>query len=195
MVINLTLTLGPKMRKFTDKGGPIWRVRGVGDNSWKAGRDNGCTTKENEEGVCVKPSHCILKNTGVEFIILTEGYVLHKWQWFITRPLPHESCKSEEWGKTGLPMSGANTFSGGNYINCLQWLKLQSMQTAWSHSNSLRPAGPARLFKASSSNWKLSSDRRHKISRASRSITGGGEGVAGSVVFRDRSSIADPGKQ
>ena len=138
-------------------GGPRWQVTGMRDNSWKAGRDNSCTTKENEERVCVKPGHCILKNASIEFIIFTKRYVLHKWQWFITGPRPHESCKSERIPSAEVSISTA----------CNDW-RCRALRTAWSHSNSSRPAGPARLFKASSSNQKLSSDRRHKISRASR---------------------------
>jgi len=91
----------------------------VVDNSWKAGRENSSTTKENEESVSVKPSHCILKNTSIEFIIITERYVLQKWQWFITRPVPHESCKSKEGRETRPPMTGAKTLLGGIHVNCL----------------------------------------------------------------------------
>ena len=91
----------------------------MGENSWKAGRDNSWTTKENEESVRVKSSHCILENTSIELIIISVRQVLQKWQWFITRPVPHESRKSKEGGETILPMTGAKTFMGGIHVDGL----------------------------------------------------------------------------
>src|ERR1700678_1851593 len=71
----------------------------------------------------------------------------------------------------------------------------RALRTSWLQSTASRLAVPARLCKESSSNLKLSSERRHNIARASRSLTGGEGGVAGSVVFRLRSLIANPSKR
>src|ERR1700679_2031493 len=84
-----------------------------------AGRNNSCTTKENEKGVSIKPGHRILENTSVTFSIFHKRLLLQKWQRLITRPLPHESPKSKEGGKTRLPISRAKTFNEGGHINCL----------------------------------------------------------------------------
>ena len=94
------------------------KARGMADSS-EAGRNNSCTTEENEKGVSVKLSHCILKNTCITFTVLSNRLVNKKRQRFITGPVPHESCKSKEGGKTSLPISGVKTFNGCKHVNCL----------------------------------------------------------------------------
>ena len=88
-------------------------VRGVVGDSWKAGRNNSSTTKENKKGIGIKPSHCILKNTSITFGIFIKRLIQEKWQWFVTRPDPHESCKLKKGGEMRPPISGVKTFSRG----------------------------------------------------------------------------------
>ena len=115
MIVNLTLIPDRrrvcgicKQKKKGGGGDPTSRARlarGVAGNSWKAGRNNSSTTKENKKGVGIKPSHCILKNTSITFGIFIKRLVLEKWQWFVTRPDPHESGKLKKGGETRPPMS------------------------------------------------------------------------------------------
>ena len=104
-----------------EKGGdPTSRARlarGVVGNSWKVGRNNSSTTKENKKGIGIKLSHCILKNTSITFSIFIKRLIQEKW--LVTRPDPHESHKSKKGGETRPPISGAKTFSRGISINYL----------------------------------------------------------------------------
>jgi hypothetical protein len=164
-------------------------------DSLKVGRNNSCTTKENKEGVSVKLSHCILKNASITFTVFSKRLVIENWQQLITRPAPHKSYKLKEGGETRLPITGIKPSTAVPMSTACNEGTWKASWTSWSQSTASRPAVPARLCKASNSNLKLSSNRCHKIARASRSSMGGGGGVAGFVVFRLRSSIADPSRR
>ena len=91
-----------------------------------------------------------------------------------------QHCQSSEW----KPSPNVSMLTACNEVSCkVSW-------TAWSQLTASSPVGPAHLCKRSNSNQKLSLDRHHNIARASMSSTGIG-GVAGSVMFRLRSWIAD----
>ena len=94
-----------------------------------------------------------------------------------------QRCQSSEW----KPSPDVSMLTACNEVSCkVSW-------TAWSQSTASSPIGPARLCKASNSNQKLSLDRHHNIAWASMLSTGvgGGGGVAGSVMFRLGSWIAN----
>src|ERR1700722_14107934 len=103
------------------------RVDRGANHLWKAGRDHSCSTKVNEERVSVKPSHSILKNTSIPFVVLRNRFVQQQWQRFIARPGPHQGGKSKEGGETRAPIWGPKTFNGCIHVGSLEGGELKSV--------------------------------------------------------------------
>ena len=162
---------------------------GVVDNLWKVGRNDSCTTEENKKTCQCKsePQHPQEHLYHVQYI-LQQAYPASPDHTFIRvaswRREGRRDCQSLE----RKPSMDVCMSTACKEVSC------RASQTAWSQSIALRPAGFARLWKVSSSNLKFNSDRHHSITWASVSLIGGGGGVAGSMMFICRSSIANPSK-